>query len=218
MQRGRDRVGSEEDLQPHLSERGVQRRRFRVRWPAALLGAVLASGLLWLERAELAYLLSPREPIHLGGEGRYSFERLASNRFAEIQGIPAANAAYARHGDTVYVVLGLQNSPVLVRREALPTEDWVPNRPPPRPDPRPFDARGRLLERADASEYEPAFQMLARDVVPRQGRLWILLEGERPGGETGTLVVWGVVAAFGLVNLWLVVLDLAGRRFLGVRP
>jgi hypothetical protein len=174
-----------------------------VRWPIALFGWILACGLLWMKRADLAYLLSPRQPIPIGSEDRgYHFERLVSNRYAEVHGIPAANAAYSRDGDTVYVVVGLQNTPILVRREALSSEDWVPDRPPPRPDPRPLGVRGRLLIREEASKYEAGFQMLARDVAPREGRLWILLDGERPGEDVGTLVVSALLVAFALLNLW----------------
>ena len=186
-----------------------------MRWPVALLGVMLASGLLWLERSDLGYLFSPRQPIQLGDESGYAFDRLTSNRYAEIHGLPAENAAYSRRGDTVYVVLALQNTPILVRRGALPTEDWVPNRPPPRPDPHPFGARGRLLAREDASGYELAFEMLAHDVVAKDGQSWILLEGERPGADVRTAVASGLLAAFALVNLWLVARDLLLAR---VRP
>ena len=182
-----------------------------MRWPTALLGLILACGVLWSQRAALAYFLSPREPISLGSEASYSFSRLASNRYAEIHGAPSANAAWSRKGDRVYVVLGFQNTPLLVRREAFPTEEWIPRRPPPRPDPRPFSARGRLLAREDAPEYETAFQMLASDVVPKDGRLWILLDGERPGGDARTLIASGLLTAFALLSLALLVRDVASR-------
>ena len=178
---------------------------------------MLACGVLWLERADLAYLFSPRQPIPLGDERGYGFDRLTSNRYVEIHGVPAENGAYSRRGDTVYVVLVLRNTPILVRREALPSEDWVPNRPPPRPDPHPFGARGRLLAREDASGYEPAFQMLGRDVVPRDGQSWILLEGERPGSAVRTAAVAGLLAAFTLLNLGFVGREVVGR-LTRVRP
>jgi hypothetical protein len=65
------------------------------------MGLALACGLLWLERRELAYLLSPREPISLGDERAYRFERLASNRYAEIHGIPTPTGAFSRDGERI---------------------------------------------------------------------------------------------------------------------
>jgi hypothetical protein len=191
--------------------RSRRRGRFAVRWPVALVGFVLACGLLWAERADLSYLLSPREPISLGDENGYHFERLASNRFAEIRGAPAPNAAFSRDGDAVHVVVGLRNTPVLIRREALPTEEWWPRRPPPRPDPHLLVARGRLLAEEDAPQYEAAFQMLGRDVVPRDGRHWILLDGERPGADAKTLVLSVSLLGFALLNLWLLARDVTRR-------
>jgi hypothetical protein len=192
-----------------LSESPVRRRRLRVRWPVALIGVVLSGALLWGQRAEIAYLLSPGEPILLGEEGRYQLEGLASNRFAQIRGIPTPNAAYARDGDRVFVVIGLESTPILIRREALPTEEWIPDRPPPRPDPRPFAARGRLLGREEAPQYEAAFQMLARDLASDQGRLWILLDGERPGANARVVALCALLLGFGLLNVWFLARDLA---------
>lgn len=192
-------------------KRATRRRRFGVRWPVALIGVALSCVLLWAQRAEIAYLLSPDEPIRLGEEGRHQLDRLASNRFAEIRGVPTPNAAFSRHGDTVFVVIGLENTPILIRRKALASEEWIPNRPPPRPDPRPFTASGRLLDRSAAPQYEPAFQMLARDLAPQEGRLWILLDGERPGSGAA-LVLPALLLGFGLLNAWFIARDLAVRR------
>jgi hypothetical protein len=180
------------------------RRRWAVRWPVALGGLVLACALLWAERVDLAYLFSPREPISLGDENGYHLERLTSNRYAEIHGIPTDDGAYSRDGDTVQVVVGLRNTPVLIRRQALPTEEWAPRRPPPRPDPRPFGARGRLLSERDAPHYGAAVQALKGEVAAGEGARWILLDGERPGADVGTAAFSAMLVSFALLNLgWL---------------
>ncbi|HZA13279.1 MAG TPA: hypothetical protein VE618_02230 [Myxococcaceae bacterium] len=191
--------------------RSVRSRRVRVRWPAALAGLTLACGLLWVERADLAYLISPRDPISLGDESGYDFERLTSNRFAEIHGIPTAGGAYSRDGDRIHVVVGLRNTPVLLRREALPTEDWVPRRPPPAPDPRPLGARGRLLAEEDAPRYQSAFEMLGRELTAKDGQRWILLDGERPGADAGTALLGAALLGFAILNIWWLVRDVTRR-------
>ncbi|HZA51758.1 MAG TPA: hypothetical protein VE549_13530 [Myxococcaceae bacterium] len=191
--------------------RSVRSRRVRVRWPVALAGLTLACGLLWVERADLAYLISPRDPISLGDESGYDFERLTSNRFAEIHGVPTAGGAYSRNGDLIHVVVGLRNTPVLIRREALPTEDWVPRRPPPAPDPRPLGARGRLLAEEDAPRYQSAFEMLGRELTAKDGQRWILLDGERPGADAGTALLGAALLGFAILNIWWLVRDVTRR-------
>jgi hypothetical protein len=150
----------------------------------ALVAAGATAAFLWLQRAEIAYFLSDATPITLGNEGDYHFESLRSNRYAQIHGTPSLRGAYAREGGSVFVVLGAQGTPVLIRREALPTEAWAPGQVPPRPDPRPFAVRGRLLIDQDAERYRDGFDKLRSwgEVVPRDGHLWLLIEAERPRG------------------------------------
>jgi hypothetical protein len=182
-----------------------------VRWPAATIGLVLATGLLWLEQPELAYLLSAREPIALGDENGYHLERLISNRYAEIRGIPTATGAFSREGERIQVVVGVRNTPLLIRREALPTEEWVPRRPPPPPDPHPFRARGRLLAEESAPRYRAAFEMLRREAPAPDGELWIVLDGERPGADRAAALLGAGLVAFALLNLWWLARDIARR-------
>jgi hypothetical protein len=150
----------------------------------ALVAVVAAAAFIWVQRADLEYFLSDSAPITLGSEGDYHFERLSSNRYAQIHGTPTLRGAYAREAGTVFVVVGTQATPVLIRREALPTEPWAPGQLPPRPDRRPFAVRGRLLIDQDAERYRDGFDKLRSwgEVVPRDGHLWILLEAERPRG------------------------------------
>ena len=192
-------------------DRTLGRRRWVVRWPAALVGLALAGGMLWLERAEMAYLLSPREPIALGDETGYRLERLASNRYAEIHGVPTATGAFSRDGERIQVVVGLQNTPVLIRRTGLPSEDWAPRRSPPPPDPHPFAARGRLLAEEEAPRYRAAFDMLRREMRAPDGRHWILLDGERPGADRWVALLAAGWVAFAALSLWWLASDV-GRR------
>lgn len=182
----------------------LPRRRWVVRWPAALIGLALAIGLLWMQRPALSYLFSADEPLSLGDENGYRLERLTSNRYAEIHGIPTATGAFSRRGERAQVVVGLQNTPVLIRRDALPTEEWPARRPPPAPDSRPLGARGRLLAAEDAPpQYRGAFEML--------GGRWILLDGERPGADRSTAALGVALLAFAGLNLWWLARDVARR-------
>ncbi|MBX5480960.1 MAG: hypothetical protein IRZ16_03795 [Myxococcaceae bacterium] len=190
-----------------------RRRRLGVRWPAASVAIVLGvCGLFWVY-PDVAYFFSPREPITLGTEGDYHFERLTSNRYAQIHGTPTQVAAYTREGDVTMVHLGLRDTPVLVRRAALEGEDWVPGRPPMAPDQRPFGVRGRLLARKDAARFESGFKLLEHvdGVVPRDGKLWLLIEGERPSTFTGDLLIAIVLVLFVAANVFFLIRDIRAR-------
>jgi hypothetical protein len=182
----------------------------------AALGIAAAAWLLSMERQDLAYFFSDREPISLGAEGDYHFDRLASNRYAQIHGTPTLRGAYAKEGGSVFVVLGLRDTPVLVRRPALPNEEWTPGKVPPQPDPRPFGVRGRLLSEQDAQKYRDGFEKLRGfgEVRPREGKLWILMEGERPGGDRGALLISAALVLFALLNLGFLIRSLVGLRSL----
>ena len=197
-------------------EEGLRRPRLGIRWPTALLAIVLALGMAAWHRLdrELAYFFSPKEPITLGSEGDYHFDLLRSNRYAQIHGIPTTIGTFSRHGSTVRVTVGLQGTPVLVHRATLPTEDWPENRPPSPVDQRPFGIRGRLVMEDDAPLFREAFDRLGQldSVTRHDGKLWLLLEGERPRGDAGTLLIFGLLFAFVMLNVWLGVRDLAARR------
>lgn len=206
-------VAEEREEAIRAIEASRTRRRLGVRWPAAVIALVFGAAGLWWAWDDVAYFFSPREPITLGTEGDYHFDRLASNRYAQIHGVPTTSAAYARASDTTWVHLGLRETPVLVRRPALPTEDWVPGRPALPPDQRPFGIRGRLLERADAAKYEEGFKILEKvsGVVPKDGKLWILIEGQSPARFTGDFGLAVVLMLFMVANLFFLVRDLRAR-------
>ena len=195
-------------------EQSASRRRFGIRWTTALFGILMGLLGLWWQSDDLAYFFSTREPITLGTEGDYHFDRLRTNRYAQIHGIPTTRAAFSREGDVTFVHVGLQGTPVIVRRAALPTEDWVPGRPPTAPDQRPFGVRGRLLAEEDAGPFSEAFTILRRQegMIPVDGRLWLLEEGARPGEVTGSLGISVLLLAFVGVNVWFLVRDLRSRR------
>lgn len=194
-------------------ERSVRRRRVGIRWTTALFAMALGVLGLWWMWPDLSYFFSPREPITLGTEGDYHFDRLATNRYAQIHGIPTLKGAFSREDDATLVHVGLQGTPVIVRRGSLPTEDWVPGRPPTTPDQRPFGIRGRLLSEDDAGRYKQAFQILRDEegVVPRDGKLWILVEGEKPGALTFAFAMSLFLVLFIAVNAYFFVRDLKGR-------
>lgn len=174
-----------------LEARLARRPRSPLRAPVALVGIGVAAALLVMQWREVRYFFSPRTPLSLGAEGEYRYSELVSNRYAQLHGIPTHHGAYERDGDAVFVLVGLRDSPFLVRRPALPGEDWAPGKRPPQPDQRPFAVRGRLLAEEDASRYRDAFELLRSkgEVQPLEGRLWIVLEGQRPGEDLGRLAV-----------------------------
>lgn len=189
------------------------RRRFGVRWSTALVAIAMAVGLFFWFRVDrdLAYYFSASEPITLGSEGAYAFDRLRSNRYAQIHGLPTNTGLFLRKGNELMVLVGLQNTPVLVQRAALDTES---DKPPTPVDTRPFGIRGRLLAQEDAPRLERGFEQLSRTpgVVPKDGRLWVVVEGERPRGDASALLLSGLLSAFVIVNAWFLVRDLASRR------
>ncbi|MBI3184746.1 MAG: hypothetical protein HYZ28_21630 [Myxococcales bacterium] len=192
-----------------LESRLSRRSPVGVKAPVAALAIGIAIYLLWEQRLEIAYLFAPREPISLGTEGDYQLDRLASNRYAQVHGIPTSRGAYSVEGERTFVVVGLRETPLLVRREALPGETWKPGSVPPRPNQSPFAVRGRLLSRAGAARFEDGFKKLeeAGEVRPA----WILFEGERPGRSVAALLWLGGLSAFILANAWLLYREAAHR-------
>jgi hypothetical protein len=184
-----------------LEARLRARRATGVRLPVALVCLAGALYLLVRELPEVRYALSSSVPLTLGREGEYRFEVLANNRYAQMHGAPASTASWGRDRQGPFLVVGFLDTPVLVRRAPLPAETWTEGRPPPPPLQTPFAVRGRLLDEAHAPAYREAFQR-AREtpgLKPREGKLWIVLEGERPKEDWGavvTAVLLGLFAAF----------------------
>ncbi|MDY7225253.1 hypothetical protein [Hyalangium rubrum] len=181
-----------------LEARQARRSRSPVKLPVALVAIGVSVALLWMQRLELLYFFTPRTPLSLGAEGDYRYEALVSNRYAQLHGIPTTHGAYERDGSAIYVLVGLKESPFVVRRPVLPGEDWVQGKPPPQPDQRPFAVRGRLLVEEDSPRYQEAFALLRSkgEVQPVAGRLWIVIEGQRPWEDWGRVLVALVLVLF----------------------
>jgi hypothetical protein len=197
-----------------LEARLARRSRGAVKPPVALVAIAVSLALLWMQRRELLYFFSPGTALSLGAEGAYRYEALVSNRYAQLHGIPTAQGAYEQDGDATYVLVGLRESPFVVRRPALPGEDWVPGRTPPGPDQRPFAVRGRLLAEEDAPRYQEAFKLLRSkgEVQPVSGRLWIIIEGQRPWEDWGRLLGAVLLVLFTAANVAFLVRALRHAR------
>ncbi len=196
-----------------LQARLRARRASFVRAPVALVCLLGALYLLYRELPDVAYALSSAEPLTLGREGDYRLEALRSNRYAQVHGTPAPTAFWGQDRQGPFLVVGLVDSPLLVRRAPLPAETWTAGWPPPPPVPTPFAVRGRLLQQSEAPAYREAF-LGARQVSglrPFEGQLWIVLEGERPRQDWGAVGTAVLLALFSAFNGWLLV-DALRRR------
>lgn len=198
-------------------ERRLRRRTpVGVSAPLAALALVLALAAIWIfERRDWAYFASPSEPIWLGREGEYRWDLLRSNRYVELHGAPTTRGMYGPESGGMMVVVGLRDTPVLVRRSSLPGEDWAPGKgTPPQPSQVPFAAKGRLLAVEDAPTWarDAADQLRKGDEVrPLDGRMWILLSGERPGSDRTLLLVTALLLTFAALNGYFLVKDLRHR-------
>ncbi len=175
----------------------------------AALALVIAGWVMWTQRADVSYFFSSREPVQLGVEGAYGFDQAATNQYAQLHGAPTIRGAYGIEGEQQFVVIGVQNTQLLVKRKALSTEEWKPGTTPPPPDQRSFTAAGRLLSREDAKRWDDAF--IKHESFGELKPKWILLEGARPGGDFGAIGWFGLVVAFALVNAWLLVRGVGSR-------
>lgn len=182
-------------------ESGLKRRGVGVLPPVAAIAVVCALFLMGWMRADVAYFFSPKEPIELGVEGDYRLEAAVSNRYAQVHGIPAIRGWYTQEKDGDFVLLGLTESPIMVRRSTFVDEQL--NREGKRPQPRqnPFFARGRLLSVSDASRYAEAvsqYQQWSGAKVQ-----WVLLAEQPPGRDFGTVAMFGFLVLFAGLNAWL---------------
>jgi len=158
---------------------------------------------LWGQRSDLQYSVSSTEPIDLGAEGGYRFDLAQSNRYVMIHGVPSARGWYWQERATTVVAVGINDTPIIMRRPTLTSEPWVPGTPGPRPDPRPFTAKGRLLARSDAPRYEQAFaQFETWSGTPAR---WILLQEEKPGADIGGRTFAVLLGLFAALNGWMLV-------------
>jgi hypothetical protein len=185
-----------------------------VRLPVALVCLAGALYLLWRELPDVVYALSSASPLTLGQEGAYRFGALANNRYVQLHGTPTGTAFWGQDRRGPFLVVGLLDTPVLVRRSPLPGESWTSGRPPPPPLQTPFAVRGRLLSEREAPAYREAFQKARQlsGVRPKDGTLWIVLEGERPREDWGAVLTAILLALFAAFNGWLAFSAVVQRR------
>jgi hypothetical protein len=171
---------------------------------------VICALMLWKQSGDTQYFFSSHEPIQLGAEGDYHFERALSNRYIELHGKPTYKAAFGQDGNAIVVGVGVRDTPVMVWRKAVPGEEWTPGNKAPPPNQSPFSVRGRLIARADAPEkYGDAFKMIESqgEIAPK----WVLVESARPGGDFIAMLWTGGLTALAAFNLWLLMRALASR-------
>lgn len=198
-----------------LEARARARRPLGVRPPLALAGVLLSLVLLGPQWRDVAYLFASREPVSLGSEGAYRLERLASNRYAQVRGRPLPVAAWGVDAGRVVVMVGLEGTPLVVRRAPVAGESWEEGEPPPPPDATPFAVRGRLLREDHDPRFAQGYARLRASGLLRpdpDGHLWVLVEGERPGEDRATALLAGLLAALLLLTLWMLARAVGDRR------
>lgn len=191
-------------------EQDLRRPRVGVLPPVAAVALAGSLFLLYSMRSDLAYFFSSREPIELGAEGDYHFERAVTNRYAQVHGVPSLRGWYVDEPSGSYVIVGVSDTPLLVRRATFPEEARDATGKRPQPKQNPFFARGRLLDRDDASRYSEVFEQYARWSGERME--WLLLAEQPPGGDRTVVLSGAFLVIFSLVNAWLLVRGLMVRR------
>lgn len=210
-----DERAAEREARIRQLEDALRRPRRGVSAQVAAAVILLCGLMLWQQRLEFAYFFSAREPLVLGSAEGYRFEQLASNRYVQVHGTPTSRAIFGSDGSSKFVIVGLQATPILVRRGRLPGEAWDERGSPPPANAQPFSVGGRLLERSQAPRaYARAFEEFeqAHAIGPREGKLYLLLEGNRPDSHLGSAVFALFVAAFGGFNGVLLVRALRRRQ------
>ncbi|MFT3842583.1 MAG: hypothetical protein QM723_36675 [Myxococcaceae bacterium] len=197
---------SEQDRKERIAElesRLAKRPGVGVMPPVAALALAGSVWMLSMQSRETDYFRSDPTAIDLGAEGDYHFDRLVSNRYAQIHGLPTLRGVYGGDAKSPWVVVGLQQTQILVKRPTLPTEVWKDGSPPPPPDPRPFAVRGRLRAREDAGKLTPAFEKMEQlgELKPK----WIIEEGAKPGADFAAMGWFGGLLAFAALNAWLLI-------------
>lgn len=153
---------------------------------AALVLAV-CGWLLWDLWPDVAYFLSARDPIDLGGPGAYHLERARENRLAQIRGELV---------EVVPVVEGRSGAQRTVGRIAGTT--LVVDRPG-RGGPPVFE--GRLLPARARRQYDEAVAVMRRRGAALPEVSPVLRDGDRPRTRWLPVVGSAVLALLALVNL-----------------
>ena len=197
------------ELEGHIARRNP----IGVALPVALVGIGVVAALLAMRARNIAYFFASRTPVTIGAEGEYHFELLRSNVYAQVHGIPTVRGVYTSENGKPFVMVGLRDTPLVVHRRPLAGEKWVPGLEPRQPSQSRFGVRGRLLQQGDVPQYQESLQKILAmgEVQPRDGRLWVLLEGERPGDDLPGFLSFLALSAFGLLNAWFLWRNLSHR-------
>ena len=169
------------------------------------LGALgLSLFMLWHMRLEVAYALSPRDPITLGVEGDYHFDLARSNRYAQVHGTPALRGIYLQTGKQTRMAVPLQGTPLVIVRSLLGGEALVQRGKSPPPNPQPLALRGRLLSPNDAGRYGELLRGFVAGDKRSQGikPTWLLIQGDRPGADLSDTLIALVLVIFAGLNGW----------------
>ena len=192
-------------------EKELNRPRVGLLPPVAVLAMVAGLSLAWWMRSDAQYFFSSRDPIELGAEGDYHLDRAVSNRYAQVHGTPTLRGWYVEEKDGSFVVLGLNDTNLLVKRTSFEDENRrLPDGKRPQPRQNPFFARGRLLSRADAEKYEDVFR--EHEQWSGAPAKWLLLAEQPPGKDFSGVAMFAFVLLFSAVNAWLFVRGLTIRR------
>lgn len=202
---------SERDKLIAQLEKNLARPRLGVLPPVAAIAIVAAAVVAFGMKEDVAYFFSSPTPLELGAEGDYRFEVARSNRYAQVHGVPTARGWYVDENDGAFVVVGLNDTPLLVKRVTFADENRrLSDGKRPQPRQNPFFARGRLLSRTDASKYEDVFREF--ETWSGSKASWLLIAEQPPGQDVKGAAMFGAVLLFGLVNLWLLVRGLLSLR------
>lgn len=182
--------------------------------PVAAIALAGALFLMWWMRADVAYFFSARDPIELGAEGDYRLEHALTNRYAQLHGVPSERGWYTQEKDGDFVIVGVNDLPLLVRRPTFQDEQLTAEGKRPRPRPNSFTVRGRLLAREDAAKYAEVFTQFEQwsGTSPK----WLLMADQPPGRDLGGVAMFTFLGAFSALNAWLLMRGLA--RFSSSKP
>lgn len=179
------RPGPEPDEPARPARRGSP---LLARSPAlAVLVLGICGWLLWDLWPDVAYFLSSRDPIDLGGPGAYAMERVRENRLAQIRGelVQAVPVTEARTGKarTVGLVAG---TGLVVDR-------------PGRGGPPVFE--GRILPPRSVGDYAEAIGAMRIRGAELPDRILVLRDGERPRQRWFPVAGSAILLLLALVNL-----------------
>jgi hypothetical protein len=206
-----DELSKDRDKLIAQMERDLARPRVGLLPPVAALAVVASIALAWWMKDDASYFFSSPTPIELGAEGDYHLDRAVSNRYAQVHGVPTLRGWYVAEKDGSFVVLGINDTNLLVKRVTFEDENRrLPDGKRPQPRQNPFFARGRLLSRADAEKYEDVFKEYeAWSGAPAK---WLLIAEQPPGKDFSAMAMFAFVLVFGIVNLWLLIRGLTFKR------